>query len=88
MTDTITKIKFLQSSIVCLIQKLGTFYKIDQNMNVTMQMQQTQLFNQGTLVDFSISKNNVYLALGGSKGEIMMYNVETDKLEHRIAIDA
>lgn len=39
-------------------------------------------------MDFSISKNNTYLALGGSKGEILMYNLDTDKLELRVAIDA
>lgn len=36
MTETITKVKFSNKSIVCLIKKLGTFYKIDQSMNVTM----------------------------------------------------
>lgn len=30
----------------------------------------------------------MYLALGGSKGEIVMYNLETDKAELRITIDA
>ena len=43
--DTVSKIKFLMTNIVCLVSKLGTFYKLDQNLNVTMQMKQTQLFN-------------------------------------------
>jgi WD40 repeat protein len=53
-----------------------------------MQIKETELFSVGSLMDFSLSKNDTYLALGGSKGEIVMYNLETDKAELRITIDA
>jgi len=41
----------------------------------------------GSFVSLQISHSNKYLALAGTKGEIVMYNMETQKSENRMLIE-
>ncbi len=57
-------------------------------MKVLLGVKDTQVFSVGTLITLSLSQSNKYLALADKQGEIVMFNLETEKIENRMSIDA
>ena len=45
------------------------------------------LKEMGSFVSVKLSHSNKYMALAGTKGEIVMFNMETEKAENRMLID-
>lgn len=75
--------------LICFVKQIGTFYKIDvADFSVVLGVSDKTVLNEmGTMVAVQLSQSNKYLALAGTKGEIVMYNMDTEQAENRMLIE-
>ena len=75
--------------IICFVKQNGTFYKIDTtSFTVVFGVSDKSVLKEmGSFVSVKLSQSNKYLALAATKGEIVMFNMETEKAENRMLID-